>query len=138
MSLFLVVVCSLSYVVTTCQGCQMNQMHMVKMFMYVIPLPWIMSNCVQYFCSTRYKQYNHNYSNHNKILMTKCIWSYFSQFSTVFDDPGSEIDGIMLKVRGYNSHDVYIGYNRFRPVFIGSIIFFKVKDWQLDCRGPVL
>jgi hypothetical protein len=65
--------------------------------MYVIPLPWIMSNCTQYFCSTRYKQYNHNYSNHNKILTSKCIWSYLSQFLTIFDDPGSEIDGIMCE-----------------------------------------
>jgi hypothetical protein len=44
----------------------------------------------------------------------------------------------MCKTRGYNSRDVYIGYNRFRPVFISSIIFFEVKDWQLDCRGLVL
>jgi hypothetical protein len=69
----------------------MNEIHIVQMFICVIYLPWIMSNCAQHFCSTNIS----STTNHDTILTSKCIWSYLSQFSTVFDNPGSEIDGIM-------------------------------------------
>jgi hypothetical protein len=78
----------------------MNEMYMVHMFMCVIFMFLMATNCTQKFCSTRYKQYNQSHPNHDKILTSKCIWSYLSRYSPVFDSPGSEIDGIMCVIQG--------------------------------------
>jgi hypothetical protein len=78
----------------------MNKIHIVHMFMCVIAMYCIVSNYTQHICSKRYKQYNQSHSNCDKIPKVKSFWSYLSQFSTVFKEPGSEIDTNMCGIWG--------------------------------------
>ena len=34
------------------------------------------------------------------------VFGHISQFSTIFDGPGTEIDGIMCRPQGYSSRDI--------------------------------
>ena len=77
----------------TFSGMLLNQIYILQMFFYDIIMSWMVSNCTQNFCSTRHKQYNQSHSDHDKVIASKCIWSYLSQFFTFFNEPGSEIDG---------------------------------------------
>ena len=49
-------------------------------------------NCVAQGISSTIKVIQ-THSDHDKIVASKCIWSYLSQFLTVFDEPRNGIDG---------------------------------------------
>jgi hypothetical protein len=50
--------------------------------------------------STRYEQCDQSHSDHDTICASECIWSYISQFSAIFNDPGSKIKGVMCENMG--------------------------------------
>ena len=86
-------------------------------------MPRIMFTCPEYFCSTGYKQYHQRYSNHDKIVVWKCIWSYLFQFLTVFNDKKTEIRGNMYKNTRVLTSIVGLFCNRLQPVFLWSLIY---------------
>ena len=71
-------------------------------YRYLCVLVWCNWWCltVPDTCSTSYKQYNPCYSDHEKIMVSKCIWSYLSQFLTVLDEPRAEFKTISRDSNG--------------------------------------
>src|SRR5271168_1756603 len=108
----------------------MNEIYKVQVFMCVTLMSWMMSNCTPHFVAhaTSYKQYIQCYSDHKRIILLKCIWSYLSQFLIVLDEPRPEFKVIGRVIRWNSSRDRITGLNQFKLVFCGYQCFSNLKD----------
>ncbi|KAF8235999.1 hypothetical protein L208DRAFT_1253738, partial [Tricholoma matsutake] len=75
---------------------------------------------------TTYKQYNQCYADHKNIMVSKCIWSYLSQFLTILDEPRAKFKVISRAIIGNSSHH-WSSPNRSSSVQFQS--FFGPTDW---------
>src|ERR1700733_5694028 len=98
---------------------------MVHIVCCVITMSRIISMCAQHFYCTSYKQCNQSHSDYNKILVQNLFWSYFDQFSTVFDGRGTEIDGNMCGSVVQHRFPRRTSCNRFKLVFHRSYDIFE-------------
>ena len=77
----------------------MNEIYKVQVFMCVTLMSWMMYNCTPHFVVQVISSTINVIQIMKKIMVSKCIWSYLSQFLIILDEPRAEFKVINRVIR---------------------------------------